>query len=497
MTPAWTGSRRERFKRSRIPPARRNCHRKCFTGVLQEGLSQHASGARIVRAMQDFLHALRGAAAALGPNSTEAELVSGAGALLAGVSPATLTEIRAARGKETVVVPLVVLGDLVARGVAAPAAGGAIANAARHGIPDRDFNAFRERVETAIASGSSASAALDAATRGVTRAAPAAPDSMTRRPKPPPGDPENYGRAEFDQASGNQTTVLRELSADALVHTRPRTPFAFAGNALLTDGSPLSAPSALANASMLAVAGTANAPALLGESARDCSVCKARFLLRPACARKRWERRGPWTFSIDAAFGAVPACIHSRLVRSISTSSSVSSLWAAACASAVAHGDSARAPIPRASSPGTGLRAPEIRCSPHSHVYCGGADAQSGIARVVWRLVFEGSAGIRAYAFWPRRHMEFRKRGDRRLRSAWGSSPGARPDRRDPPLWSTGGARFFAGVRLASAGRLLGPPARASVTETENVAEFRVIPGAVASTLEMRIAGARSVRTDR
>ena len=65
-------------------------------GLALEGAQKHADGARITKAVQRYLGALRAARAALGPDATPAELTSGAGVLLSGVSSDVLRQLRAA-----------------------------------------------------------------------------------------------------------------------------------------------------------------------------------------------------------------------------------------------------------------------------------------------------------------------------------------------------------------------------------------------------------------
>ena len=455
---------------------------KSLTAVLQEGLSQHASGTRITRAMQDYLRALRGAAAALGASSTEPELVSGAGALLAGVPSAALTQIRAARGKETVVVPLVVLGDLVARGVAARAAGAAIADATRRGIPDREFNMFREQVETAIASGATASAALESATRGVLTTPPAAADSVARRRKPPLADPEGYARVELDQSSGGPTVTFRELRADAFARVGARTPFAFAADVRALDGGLLQAPGALVNTAVLATAATPTSGVAAGLAARLISLQGASSGSLSVQA-KAWDVRGPWTFSANAAFGAVPAWSASASTV-LRVSSVVDGGGGGRRRLDVTRPESSVVSVPRgtpSSGDSTSQQFSDLTSS-------AAAEARFAIDRIFGRLVVEGSAGIRSYS--PSRSVTWSSVSAAMaltdgVRVVAGGTVGA-----ENPLLPTGSSRLFAGVRFAT-GRSLASPPRESV-EGE-VAEFRIVRAGATSTIEIRARGARSV----
>lgn len=118
-----------------------------------EGDAKGASPERIVAAVRAQLAALSGARAALGRASSEAELVAGAGALLAGVSGDSLTRLRESRPGKPLVVPLVVLADLMARKVPGDAAAMAVLAVARAGALDTDMLRMRERIERDIAGG--------------------------------------------------------------------------------------------------------------------------------------------------------------------------------------------------------------------------------------------------------------------------------------------------------------------------------------------------------
>ena len=96
-----------------------------------------------------------GAAArgALGAGSQPDEIVAGASALLAGVPADSLARLRLARPGGNVVIPLVVLCDLVARGVPADVASVAVVTAARAGATDNVLLRIRERIHTGIENG--------------------------------------------------------------------------------------------------------------------------------------------------------------------------------------------------------------------------------------------------------------------------------------------------------------------------------------------------------
>ena len=104
-----------------------------------EGASKGASGPRIVAAVRGLLDNLQTARGALGTESTDQELVAGAAALRAGATTSSLTELRQARGRRPLEVPLAVLADLVARGVTMDAAYRSVLDLARTNAADTDF----------------------------------------------------------------------------------------------------------------------------------------------------------------------------------------------------------------------------------------------------------------------------------------------------------------------------------------------------------------------
>jgi hypothetical protein len=130
-----------------------------LVGVALEGAQRRAPSARIVTAVHDYLGALRGARAVLGADSSPAEVVSGAGVLLSGVAASQLRDLRSANPHRSLIVPLVVLADLVARGVPRDTAGRAITAAVRANARDEDFTALRRFVEQDIVAGASPAAA--------------------------------------------------------------------------------------------------------------------------------------------------------------------------------------------------------------------------------------------------------------------------------------------------------------------------------------------------
>ena len=118
-----------------------------------EGAAKHAPGERIVAVVRAQAEAFDGARTALGGSSSETEIVAGAAALLAQVPGDSLARLRAERPHQSLVIPLVVLSDLVARRVPANTASSAVLLAARAGARDADLLRLRERIERDIAAG--------------------------------------------------------------------------------------------------------------------------------------------------------------------------------------------------------------------------------------------------------------------------------------------------------------------------------------------------------
>jgi hypothetical protein len=137
-----------------------------------EGTSKRAAGDRVVAAVRRLARDLGTARSALGPAATGPEMDAGAAALSAGARPADLTALRARRPRQSLVVPLGVLADLVATGVPADTAAAAVLALAAT-TADDDYLAFRRNVERDIALGAPPAAA--AAVRSTAATADAIP----------------------------------------------------------------------------------------------------------------------------------------------------------------------------------------------------------------------------------------------------------------------------------------------------------------------------------
>lgn len=163
-----------------------------------EGLAKKANGERIAVAVRGLAQRLGAARGALGSTARESELVSGAGALQAGVAASTLARLRSVRPAESVALPLVVLTDLIARGVPADTASSTIVALAGSGADDATFAELRRDVEQDITEGARPASAVTLRARGVlvsvpVRRVPARPGQTTNaigveasdKPRPP------------------------------------------------------------------------------------------------------------------------------------------------------------------------------------------------------------------------------------------------------------------------------------------------------------------------
>jgi hypothetical protein len=138
-----------------------------------EGAAKRATPERIIAAVHAQAMAMGHARAALGGTSSGAEIVAGAGALVAGVPRDSLARLRALRPGQALVVPLVVMADLASRNVPAGPAAEAVLIAARARAGDEDLLALRKRIEGDLAAGASPAEAAVLRARALRPAAPA------------------------------------------------------------------------------------------------------------------------------------------------------------------------------------------------------------------------------------------------------------------------------------------------------------------------------------
>jgi hypothetical protein len=164
------------------------------TGPLEskalEGISKRVDGRRIVSAVRSVFRSLRDARAALGATATPDELTAAAGALRVGITNAELSYLARTRHEKQLTVPLVVLADLVTRGVPRDTASQTIFQLWQRGAADDDFLGLWRGVERDIVSGTAPGVALlnrarEIPTRGPPPAAPPATGARPERSENP------------------------------------------------------------------------------------------------------------------------------------------------------------------------------------------------------------------------------------------------------------------------------------------------------------------------
>lgn len=132
-----------------------------------EGARKRATGERIARAVSALAGRLRTSRSSLGAGTTESDLVAGAAALQSGIPADILHQLRAARPSGALSVPLVVLSDLVTRGVPVDTAAAVVLLVAREGLGDDAFLTLQREVQRDVTGGAPAASAAAVRTRGV------------------------------------------------------------------------------------------------------------------------------------------------------------------------------------------------------------------------------------------------------------------------------------------------------------------------------------------
>ena len=132
-----------------------------------EGASRGVDGTRIVRAVSALAERLSTAREALGSESTETELVAAAGALTIGIPQAMLRDLRRSQPDRSLALPLVVLADIVQRGVPVNTASSVIMSLSRARMPDAEFHSLRQSVMQDIGSGANPAAAATTRAAGI------------------------------------------------------------------------------------------------------------------------------------------------------------------------------------------------------------------------------------------------------------------------------------------------------------------------------------------
>ena len=154
-----------------------------------EGAARRVGGQRIFSVVRAHAAALAAAKLALGEGSAVAELDAGATALRAGIDARTLTVVRGTRPNGTAVTALVVLTDVVKRGVPASTAREAVATIAR--TPRSDDALLGLQATVAKNAQRGPGMALDALNRYVRgtvtgTVSPSTPATNDRKPVRPP-----------------------------------------------------------------------------------------------------------------------------------------------------------------------------------------------------------------------------------------------------------------------------------------------------------------------
>lgn len=144
-----------------------------------EGVTKDAGPLLIAAAVRRLAGELAQARTALGDRATERELVAGAGALRAGLTPDELTRLRVARSGRGTAVALEVATDLITQGVASDTATRLVISVLQAGASDADLVQLRLGVSRDVATGVAASVAASVRARAL------GGTDLPSTPKPP------------------------------------------------------------------------------------------------------------------------------------------------------------------------------------------------------------------------------------------------------------------------------------------------------------------------
>lgn len=147
-----------------------------------EGIAKRADQRRIVVAVRSLYGALRDARTALGTQLTETEWSAAASALQAGVPVQVLSRFRPEKPGKPLARALVVLADLITRGVPVDVASSTMVQLWQRGAGDADFYGLWHDVEQDILSGSNPGAALQQRARELPDRSGQSIPSPTARP---------------------------------------------------------------------------------------------------------------------------------------------------------------------------------------------------------------------------------------------------------------------------------------------------------------------------
>jgi hypothetical protein len=132
-----------------------------------EGRSKGAADAQVVDVVRSLRARLSMAAEILGGSADEMKLLPAAGALYLGVEPDDLARVVAGTPSEALPMALVVLGDLVKRGVTVAIANQALLSLGEAGADAATLEDFRAQVELDIRTGVTPSHAAEIRSRGI------------------------------------------------------------------------------------------------------------------------------------------------------------------------------------------------------------------------------------------------------------------------------------------------------------------------------------------
>jgi hypothetical protein len=150
-----------------------------------EGAAKRADARAIIVEVTKVLRSLRDARVALGNKVTDDELAAAAGAIRVGITQMELATLARSRQEKVLTVPLVVLTDLVTRGVPRDTASITIFQLFQRGADDGDFLGLWRGVERDIVSGTDPGQALLNRAREVPSRGPppVAPPASSGRPE--------------------------------------------------------------------------------------------------------------------------------------------------------------------------------------------------------------------------------------------------------------------------------------------------------------------------
>ena len=125
-----------------------------------EGIAKRADQRRVVTAVRSLYGALRQARGALGDQLTESEWTAAASVIQAGVPVSDLARFRSEKPGKPLARALVVLADLITRGVPVDQASSTMAQMWQRGAAEADFIGLWRDVEQDILSGTNPGTAL-------------------------------------------------------------------------------------------------------------------------------------------------------------------------------------------------------------------------------------------------------------------------------------------------------------------------------------------------